>query len=1177
MGDTAMLKQIFAIVVISLIGAGISKAAGELERDFARPPDSARPWVYWMWMDGNTSREGLTADLEAMQRAGIGGVIIMEVDVGIQKGPVRFMSPEWRHNFKHVVAEAERLGLQITLNAGPGWTGSGGPWVKPEQSMQHIVVSAVEVSGPTNFDVLLPRPTPRKPYFGTGGLPPELLKAQNNFYRDVAVLAFPTPLGNERIADIDHKALYVRDPFSSMPGVKPFIPAAADFPVSPEGTTIASGQILDLTDHLCTDGRLTWTAPAGKWTILRFGRTSTGANTRPAPAPGLGLECDKFDKAALDAHFDEFVGALLREIGPSKRRDVGWTSLHIDSWEMGAQNWTAAFREEFRRRRGYDSLRYLPAVTGRIVDSREISERFLWDLRQTAQELVLENHAQHLKELAHRHGLGLSIEPYDMNPTADLNLGAVADVPMCEFWANCFESWYSCFEATSIAHTGGRRVVAAESFTSDDKERWFFHPGSLKALGDWAFCAGVNRIVFHRYAHQPWLDRWPGMTMGPYGVHWERTQTWWDMAGDYHRYLARCQVLLRQGQAVADILYLTPEGAPHAFRPPASAVRGNPPDHREYNFDACSPDTLRGRATVKRGRIVFPGGTSYRLLALPDVDTMTPALLRKVKKLAQAGATVVGLPPRKSPSLANYPQCDAEVQNLARGIWGGLGVPALAGSSPQRPEGGTTSRERPLGKGRVVLNGELPKHAEATALPVEPLKAAKWIWFQEGNPASAAPLGRRHFRRALVLPESKIESACVALTADNAFTLWVNGRKVGVGDNFTQAQEFDLAPLLRPGTNVLAVTAENSGEQANPAGLIASLRIRLRGGETMELNSDASWRASASAKGDWQTSGASDAGWSAAMELGPFGMSPWARPGRAETLPEIYPDYEKLAALLRADDVPPDFESDGPLRYTHRRDGDTDIYFVANRSAESCAATAGFRVVGKVPELWYPLTGEIRRAQVWEERNGQTFVPLKLDIHDSLFVVFRKSAKAPSVRTTCRNWDELKTIAEVGGPWEVRFQPGRGAPKELTFDTLVDWSKHADAGVKLFSGVAAYRKVFDWKPPKSEIGNRKSEIFLDLGRVEVMARVKVNGKDVGTVWKPPFRVDVTAALRPGENQLEVAVANLWPNRLIGDAGLPKEQRIAWTTWNPFTKDTELVASGLLGPVTLLAIRQGNAF
>ena len=231
-------------------------------------------------------------------------------------------------------------------------------------------------------------------------------------------------------------------------------------------------------------------------------------------------------------------------------------------------------------------------MTGRVVESLEISERFLWDLRQTAQELVIENHAQHLKVLGRRHGFGLSIEPYDMNPCSDLSLGGVADVPMCEFWAQGygFNTAFSCIEATSIAHTLGRPIVAAESFTSDHKEAWQLYPGVMKRQADWAFCMGINRLVFHRYAHQPWLDRRPGMTMGPYGVHYERTQTWWPMVGAWHQYLARCQAMLQRGRTVADICYLAPQGAPHVFRPPASALQGSGPvpDRKGYNFDGCA-------------------------------------------------------------------------------------------------------------------------------------------------------------------------------------------------------------------------------------------------------------------------------------------------------------------------------------------------------------------------------------------------------------------------------------------------------------------------------------------------------------------------------------------------------------------------------------------------------------
>ena len=977
------------VVLALLLVVSLRGWAGDLAEDFRNPPLSARPWVYWFFMDGNISREGITADLEAMQRAGIGGVILMEVDVGIPKGPIKFMSEPWRALFKHAVTEAERLGLEITLNAGPGWTGSGGPWVKPEQSMQHIVASETQVAGGHRFEGVLPQPKPRPPFFGP--VPKDLEPLRSGFYRDITVLAFPSPEGEHRIADLDEKALYVRAPYSSQPGVKPYLPALAEYPSLPAGATIARDRIVDLTDRLDPNGRLTWDVPEGNWTILRFGRTTTGANTRPAPQPGLGLESDKFDPAALDAHFDAFIGTLLREIGPRPdNRTTGWTMLHIDSWEMGAQNWTAKFRAEFHRRRGYDPLPYLPAMTGRVVESLEISERFLWDLRQTAQELVIENHAQHLKALAHRHGFGLSIEPYDMNPCSDLSLGGVADVPMCEFWAQGygFNTAFSCIEAVSIAHTLGRPIVAAESFTSDHKEAWRLHPGAMKPQADWAFCMGINRLVIHRYAHQPWLDRSPGMTMGPYGVHYERTQTWWDMAGAWHRYLARCQTMLRRGSPVADICYLAPQGAPHVFRPPASALQGSAPvpDRKGYNFDGCAPETLLAGATVNDGQLVLPSGMKYRVLVLPMMETMTPSLLGKIRDLVEAGATVVGPRPRKSPSLSGYPTCDQEVQRLAEELWG-----------PGSPDENQPAEHR-LGKGRMVI----------------------------------------------VKPRSEV-------------------------DKTAGPQEY----------------------------------------------------------------------------------------------PELYGPYDSVTKVLAGIGVPPDFRSDASLRYTHRQEGETDIYFVANPAEQRVVAQCLFRVAGRQPEIWDPMTGTMHAMRECEEKDGHTLVQLSLEPSGSAFVVFGKPAPDSNTPVKSRRSEEnVSAKTEIRGPWQVRFQPGRGAPEKTVMDQLTDWSQRLEPGIKYFSGQATYQTTFslDAKPAGD------SKLMLDLGQVFVCAQVRLNGKDLGVLWRAPFKLEITDAIRPGENTLEITVANLWPNRLIGDQSLPPQERVARTTWNPFTKDTPLLPSGLLGPV-----------
>lgn len=685
---------IILLVLFSCNGRGINDDIKVLKRQFLNPPEDTRPGVYWYFMDGNLSKEGMTADLESMKQAGIGSVLFLEVNVGVPRGKVDFLSEDWKTLFAHAVHECERLGIEMTLGVGPGWTGSGGPWVKPSQSMQHLVSSSIEIDGDEKKSIKLPIPKPKRPFFGEGVFTPELKKEWMAFYEDVAVLAFPSPDTNI-IANIDEKALYYRAPYTSQPGVKQYLSSMSRYPVLPASAVVEKSRIVELTGKLNADGTVSWQPPNGKWTIMRFGRRNNGAVTRPAPLPGLGFECDKFDTAALNDHLKEFTGKLLHQIGPrDKSSKGGLTMLHMDSWEMGAQNWTSEFRNEFKKRRGYDPLLFYPVYAGKIVESLEISERFLWDLRQTSQELIVEYHAKQLKKYSHRNGFGLSIEPYDMNPTADMELGSIADVPMCEFWSpGGFNSSFSCIQAASIAHVNGQAVVAAESFTAVDG--WRQHPASMKNQGDWAFAAGVNKFFYHTFQHQP-LDKKlkPGMTMGPYGVQWNRNQTWWPMVDAYHKYVSRCQFLLRQGKAVADILYLIPEGAPHVFRAPASALSGDPflPDRRGYNFDGCSPGQLYN-AYIKNHKITFPGGASYHLLVLPACETMTLPLLKKIKSLVEHGATVVGAPPQKSPGLSGYPRCDTDVKSLAKELWGSADIPA-------------TLTTHTYGKGKIIWGGE---------------------------------------------------------------------------------------------------------------------------------------------------------------------------------------------------------------------------------------------------------------------------------------------------------------------------------------------------------------------------------------------------------------------------------------------------------------------------------------
>lgn len=1134
---TSPIKLLTALLQSCLLTSA-AFGANDLATSFRDPPESARPGVYWYFMDGNLSREGMTRDLESMKAVGMGHLVFLEVNVGVPRGPVDFLSEQWQDLFVHAVREAERLGIEIILGAGPGWTGSGGPWVKPEDSMQHLVASKVEVKGPGSFTSTLPVPPPRRPFFGD--VPEKLRPQWESFFRDVAVLAFPTPAKAALIPDIDEKALVYRAPFSSQPKVKPRLEAPAEFPEDPEGSTIPLDTVVDLTGRLRSDGTLEWEIPEGNWTVLRFVSRNNGASTRPAPDPGIGFECDKFNAASLDAHFAQYAARLLKKVG-RRQQGRGWTMLHMDSWEMGAQNWSPKLREEFKKRRGYDPQPFYPAYLGHVVGSREQSERFLWDLRMTGQELVIENHAQHLKRIGRESGLTLSIEPYDMNPVNDFDLGAVADVPMCEFWSLGFDTAFSCHTASSIAHVLGRPIVAAEAFTAAGEEAWRFYPGSLKNQGDWAFATGINRLTYHTFAHKPDEGR-PGMVMGPYGVHWDRGQTWWPMVGEYHRYISRCQYLLRQGRTVADVLYLMPEGAPNVLQPPTSAFSGTSrlPDRRGYNFDGCSAQTLIRFAKAEDGRIVFPSGATYQLLVLPRTETMTPELVTKIESLVKSGATVIGNPPRRSPSLAEHPECDRDVAVRARSLWGGV-----------RPSADQASRRH--GKGRVVwdagvLQGGKPEPSQ--------ILAAQWVWYPEGEPAKSAPVGNRVFRHEFSLPaDRRLASASLEMTADNSFRAFLNNRPVLQGENFNDVNCADVTDAILTGTNVLTVRAENGGDKPNPAGLIGALWLRYADGSQQLLVTDGQWQASLAA---------SPGAFRPVQVLGTAQMSPWRLDPQPPT-PPLYPEYEVTAALLRDMGVVEDFSSAGPVRYTHRRTPDREIYFVANRSDQVVETNASFRVGAGAMELWDPVRGAIRTLPQFTRSGALTVVPLRFEPYESYFVVFSTKApqSPPSQTASSRNFAEFTDLKSIKGPWEVSFDATMGAPAIVGFDDLVDWTQRPEPGLKHYSGIAMYRTSFSLAAQ-----NLASPLSLDLGKVEVMARVRVNGVNCGVVWTAPWRVDISQAVKAGDNSLEIEVANLWPNRMIGDAAAP-ERKFTQTTYRPYKSTDPLLPSGLLGPVRLV--------
>ncbi|MDB5326331.1 MAG: hypothetical protein JWM57_1900, partial [Phycisphaerales bacterium] len=506
--NSALLAFVLASAILaSPFSSAAPPLPDPLASAFDTPPQSAKPWVYWYFMDGHITREGLTGDLEAMKKAGIGGAIFLTINAGVPKPPkpVEFMSAEWQDLYTHMIKEADRLGIAISLGIGPGWAGDGGPWLKPEETMQHLVASVTPVTGGGLIHVMLPRPQPREPFFGRSPMAPWMIDTWLGYYRDECVVAYPTPKAQVSVPFADEKALYYRAPYSSQRNVRPFFDAPANPAAAPSDACLDRSKMIDLTGKLDKDGRLQWDAPLGDWTIYRFGSTLTGQSTRPAPSAGLGFESDKFSAKAFAAHAKAFLQPLIDRAGKPSGPDRGLTTLHLDSWEMGAQNWTEDFRQQFQNRRGYDPRPYLPAMLGQYVSDSATTERFLWDLRQTGRELVRDEFLIPLRDYAHANKLRFTCEGYDMNPAGDLLALGTGDVQMGEFWSQGFgfKSEYSVIEAVSAAHTRGQPIIGAESFTSHAGEKWQQYPGSMKVQGDWALAAGVNWFVFHRFQHQP--------------------------------------------------------------------------------------------------------------------------------------------------------------------------------------------------------------------------------------------------------------------------------------------------------------------------------------------------------------------------------------------------------------------------------------------------------------------------------------------------------------------------------------------------------------------------------------------------------------------------------------------------------------------------------------------------
>lgn len=441
----------------------------------------------------------------------------------------------------------------------------------------------------------------------------------------------------------------------------------APTPAASDAAEIRRSSVIDLTAKMAKDGSLEWDAPPGKWTILRMGYALTGAKNRPSVPAGSGYEIDKLNAKYVDNYFHGYVDPIARSLGPLVGTELQYMTM--DSWEAGMQNWTDDMIAEFQKRRGYDPTPYLPVLAGHVVESADVSDRFLWDFRRTLADMFADDFYGTMEKDLKQKGLGSYAEASGVAleiPEDTLLNKSNIDIPMAEFWVHALhpESMYYVDNrgAASAGHVYGKPIIASESFTGGGYES----PYMLKKIADYWFAQGINRLVFHTSAQQP-LDTKPGNTM--VGTHINRNITWAEQAKPFMTYVARTSFLLQQGHFVADLAYLLPEGAPSTMPFWGAGLEPAPP--RGYDYDYVNTDVLLHRISVSDdGRLVLADGMSYRVLVLPDTQLMTPQVMHKIRKLVAAGATVVGERPLRSPSLLDYPNADKEVQALATDVWG---------------------------------------------------------------------------------------------------------------------------------------------------------------------------------------------------------------------------------------------------------------------------------------------------------------------------------------------------------------------------------------------------------------------------------------------------------------------------------------------------------------------------
>lgn len=772
------MKRLLAAAALTAAMAitGACTSTEELARDFATPPETVQTGIYWYWISGNISEEGVVRDLHAMKRAGINRAFIGNIgqDGLYTERNVLMMSDEWWKILHTALKTASELDIEIGIFNSPGWSQSGGPWVKPDEAMRYLASAQIEVEGPRHIETTIAAPAADfedvrtiaypapeeyasrpdaaiKTDFGTDNaaaiadgdpatgitLPAGRVNTitfdcgKPYTARSLTLKLLPSPAayGARLEAEIDGTYTTVaaftvdRSNPAINVGFDPYAPVTVSFaattarrfrlvtdaaaqsggiaeaelsaqpriasyaektlakmcqtplpywnhymwPVQAEidnkAYAIDPASVQDISASIDSEGNLKWDVPEGRWIIMRTGMAPTGVTNGPATPEATGLEIDKMSSRHVRTHFDAFIGEILRRIPAEDRKT--FKVVVQDSYETGGQNFTDDFMQTFESVYGYSMLPYLPAYYGYVVGDQDRSDRFLWDLRRLIADQVAYQYVGGLRDVSHEHGLTTWLECYGHwgFPGEFLQYGGQSDEIAGEFWSAGSLGDIENRAASSCGHIYGKTLIWAESNTSGGPA-YSRAPVDMKQRTDRFFAEGINASLLHLYIEQADTLRYPGIN-APFGNEFDANNTWFSQMDLFTDYLKRCNYMLRQGLNVADVAYLIGEDAPKMTGEQSPALPAG------YQFDYINAEVIMRDANVSHGRITLPHGTSYRVLVLPPVETMRPELLEKIERMVSDGAILLGQPPRRSPSMQNYPAADAEVERMARSMWGG--------------------------------------------------------------------------------------------------------------------------------------------------------------------------------------------------------------------------------------------------------------------------------------------------------------------------------------------------------------------------------------------------------------------------------------------------------------------------------------------------------------------------